>query len=397
MNQQVKIIGIGMDGRKTLTFEARQAIEGAELLIGAGRMLEPFVSLGKPMIDCYDSARIAAHIAASGAEHIAVLVSGDVGFYSAAASLFPLLKGYQTELIGGISTPVYLCAKLGLPWQDMPFISLHGADAPVVRNVCRSRYAFFLLGGKVTPADICRKLCEYGRGEVRVHIGENLASDNERITSGAAKDFTDHPSEKLCAVITENERYERHVPSCIDDGQFTRGAVPMTKAEVRGLCVAKLAVGGRDTCWDIGCGTGSVSVEMALRCPLGKVIAIDKNEEALSLTERNQKAFGCDNIQILAGSAEEFPAPDCVFIGGSGGTLESIIQTAVGKNPGVRIVLTAVSLETLHQCAEVFEKYGLESGITQIAVTRTKKVGSHTMLTAENPIFIIERKMESTI
>lgn len=397
MKKHVMITGTGMDGNRTLTCEAKQAIEKADLLIGAARMLKPFEHCGKPMINCYESRRIAGHIAESSYSNIAVLVSGDCGFYSAAGSLLPLLGEYETELVCGISTPVYFCSRVGLQWSDMRFVSLHGANAPIVRNVCSHRYTFFLLGGSAEPSIICRRLCEYSREDVQVYIGENLASENERISKGAARDFIDFKADKLCALIVVNDNYERYIPSCIDDDQFIRGGVPMTKAEVRGLCVAKLHIGENDVCWDIGCGTGSVSVEMAFRCRMGRVLAVDKSEEAISLTRQNMLQFGCDNIELICGSAEDvvedLPAPDCVFIGGSGGSLESIIKNAATKNPDVKTVITAVSLETLNKCSEVFADCGFESEITQVAVTRTRRVGSHTMLAAENPIFIIKRKM----
>lgn len=396
--KKIKIIGVGMDGDKTITSEAKHAIEEADLLIGAERILRYFDYLEKPSVKSYDSREIVRHIDECECEKIAVLVSGDCGFYSAAGLLAPLLNDYGTELICGISTPVYLCSKLGLSWSDMRFVSLHGVDAPVVRSVCANRYTFFLLGGKVTPSELCNRLCEYGRGEVNVYIGENLASPNEKILYGKAYEFREYESSRLCALIVENDNYERHVPSCIADGEFNRGKVPMTKSEVRGICVAKLEINDSDICWDIGCGTGSVSIEMAFRCPKGRVISIDKNEEAISLTERNMKKFGCDNIELLSGCAEELlqavPAPNCVFVGGSGGSAEKIITAAIQKNPDAKIIVTAVSLETLNSCMEIFSKLNSEIEISQIAVTHTRKIGSHTMLDSENPIFIISRKTD---
>ena len=137
---------------------------------------------------------------------------------------------------------------------------------------------------------------------------------------------------------------------------------------------------------------------MAFRCPDGRVYAVEKNEEAVSLTSENRIKFGCDNIEIISGNAESvietLPAPDCVFIGGSGGSLEQIIMKVIEKNPLAKIVAAAVSLETLNQCIEIFDRIGVETEITQLAVTRTRKVGRHTMLAAENPIFIIRRNFK---
>ena len=301
----------------------------------------------------------------------------------------------KTEVISGISAPVYFCSKIKKPWQDMKFLSLHGADGNIVRNVCRNKYCFFLLGGDTTPAEICKRLCDYGRENIAVYIGENLGYDNEKIYCGIASGFTDTRCEKLCVMVTENPYSEQSVPFGISDNEFIRGNVPMTKSEIRGTVISKLNISRKDMCWDIGCGTGSVSVEMALQCFDGRVYAVDKNEEAAELTRQNAYKFGCDNIEIISGTAPEtlygFPAPDKVFIGGSCGKISEILNIVYEKNSKADVVMTAVSLETLNEAINSFAYFGIDSPeIVQIAVTRTRKLGNHTMLSAENPIFIMK-------
>ena len=126
--------------------------------------------------------------------------------------------------------------------------------------------------------------------------------------------------------------------------------------------------------------------------------SIDKNQEAVALTAENRRKFGCDNIDIIEGDAAEkaagLPAPDCVFIGGSSGELEEIIHIALTKNSNLRLTINSVSLETLSESIRIFDKFGIEAEITQIAVTRTRKIGGHTMMAAENPVFIIKRKLK---
>lgn len=395
MNKKIKIIGIGMDGIKTLTAEGTAAIASAEVIIGSKRVAELFFNTRKEIFASYKTKEIAEYIKNSEYKNIAVLMSGDCGFYSGTEKLLKQLCEYETEVICGISAPIYFCSKIKIPWQDMRFVSLHGTDANIVRNVCTYEKTFFLLGGKITPSDLCKRLCEYGLKNTKVYIGENLAYENERILCDSAEDFSDIKTENLCAAIVINPGYEKGVRSCIPDSEFVRAdKIPMTKSEVRSVCVSKLEIAHDSVCWDIGCGTGSVSVEMAYRCTDGKVFAVDKNSAAIKLTEINRRNFRCDNIEITECEAEKaaeiLPAADCVFIGGSGGQLEKIIETSYQKNPRVKIVITAVSLETLRECIAVFDKIGIETEITQIAVTRTKKAGSHTMLSAENPVFIIK-------
>lgn len=396
MNKKITIVGIGMDGAKTLTGQALAAIENADVLIGAGRMLAPFEGLNKPTLQSYDGREIAGFISACEHEKIAVLMSGDCGFYSGAKKLLPLLGEWEVEVICGISSPVYFCSKLKLPWSGLHFVSLHGCDGNIVRNVMSHEYTFFLLGG-TTAKEVCARLTDYGLGGLKVYIGENLACENERIISGSAAEMTDVEVGRLSVMLVENPRWESGARSCIPDGEFIRGNIPMTKAEVRCVSVAKLEVGSGDICWDIGGGTGSVSVEMALRCPDGKVWSVDRNTEAAELIDKNRRKFGCDNIEIICEDAEKaletLPGPDRVFIGGSGGKLGKIISAAYSMNPKAIIVVTAVSLETLRESAAAFENLGAEAEMTQIAVTRTKKAGSHTMLAAENPVFIIKGKL----
>lgn len=390
---KINIIGTGMEGQKTLTAEAKIAIKTADVLIGAKRILEPFLCLDRECFVSWKSEEIADFLREKDFKTAAILMSGDCGFYSGAEKLIAALSDYETEIISGISSPQYFCSKIKKPWQNMKFVSLHGADGNIVRNVCKNQLCFFLLGGDVTPAKICKRLCDYGRENVSVYIGENLGYYNEKIYSGTAYDFMELECEKLCVMITENHDYERGISAGIDDKEFIRSDVPMTKSEIRGTVISKLNIGQNDVCWDIGCGTGSVSVEMALQCFDGRVYAIDKNDNAVSLTEKNAYKFGCDNIKVISGNAPEdlsdFPAPDKVFVGGSSGKISEILSIVYEKNSKAEVVVTAVSLETLNEAVNAFLHFGIyDPEIVQIAVTRTKKLGKHTMLSAENPIFI---------
>lgn len=395
MNKKITIVGTGMDGIDTITAEGLSAVNSADVIIGAERVLRPFLNADKQIFISYKADEISAYIKSSEYGTFAVLMSGDCGFYSGAEKLLPLLREYETKVICGISAPIYFCSKINIQWQDMHFISLHGADANIVKNVCAYEKCFFLLGGKNATGDLCKRLCEYGLNNVNVYIGENLAYKNERIISGIAENFIDIKTENLCVMAVINPDYEKCARSCIPDNEFAREEkIPMTKAEVRSVCVSKLEIGRDSVCWDIGSGTGSVSVEMAYRCVDGKVFSIDKNRAAIRLTDLNRHKFKCDNIDIIEGKAEiiaeNLPAPNCVFVGGSGGQLEKIIETAYKKNLRVKIVVTAISLETLNESIAIFDKFGFGAEVTQLAVTHTKKIGSHTMLFAENPVFIIK-------
>ncbi len=388
----IRLIGIGMDGTWTLTAAASFHISDADAIFGAKRMTETCSELGKPIYDTWRPDEIADIICREGYERPVVLLSGDCGFYSAANGLVKGLRDFETELICGISTPVYFSSKIKIPWQDMKFVSLHGTDNSIVRNVCSNKYCFFLLGGDLSVRHVCGELCDYGLSDIKVYVGEDLGGTDEKITVGTADELVTGSYSKLAVLVTENPDYEHGVRFGIPDEEFLRGDVPMTKAEIRAAVMSKLSVCDGDICWDIGCGTGSVTVEMALNCGSGRVYAVDNSAVAADLSGRNLIKFRCDNALAYCGKAPEIiddlPKPDCVFIGGSGGKLAEIIEAAYTKaNSGARVVLTAVTLNTLETARHILEGLGAETEIVQIAVTR---VGKGSMLSALNPIFIIK-------
>ena len=165
----------------------------------------------------------------------------------------------------------------------------------------------------------------------------------------------------------------------------------MTKQEVRCAVLSKLALRPGDTCWDVGAGTGSVSVEMALFAR--KVYAVERDADACRLIEQNRAAFGAWNLTLVQGTAPDalngLPAPDAVFVGGSGGELGAILRAAVTANPSVRLCVSAIALETLDAARHAFEELGIDWEVTQISVARSRAAGKLHLMMAQNPVFLI--------
>lgn len=391
---KVYIIGTGVNSRSSLTREAVEAMENSQMLIGADRMLAEYCGCGKKLVSAYKPEEICDILRSSTYNTASVLMSGDCGFFSGTKKLIPLIEDMKPVIISGISSAAYFCGRINMSYETMKFVSLHGKTANIAVNVRMNERCFFLLGGDMNAADICRRLCKFGMADVTVYIGENLGYENEICRSGKASDFINVHTEKLSVLVTENPDYLRYIPSAISDDKFIRGSIPMTKSAVRGNIISGLDICRDSVCWDIGCGTGSVSVEMAFRCSDGKVFAFDKKSEAAELTARNAQKFGCDNIFVNEGICPDVlknvSAPDKVFVGGSSGNMAEIFECAYQKNEFADITVSAVSLETLEQAVKAFERFSREYSVMQIAVTETRKVGSHTMLTAQNPVFIIK-------
>ena len=188
-------------------------------------------------------------------------------------------------------------------------------------------------------------------GDVLLYVGENLSYENEKIFVKPASELTEYKGDPLSVICAVNEnagtRLETHG---IRDEEFIRGKAPMTKEEVRTVSLSKLRLTADSVCYDVGAGTGSLSVEMALRAHQGQVWAIEKKEDAVELIHRNKVKFAADNLEIVEGLAPEalkdLPAPTHAFIGGSSGNLKEIVKLLLEKNAHVRIVINCCLLYT---------------------------------------------------
>lgn len=397
---KVNIIGVGT-GNGQITRAAINAIESSELVFGAGRLLElcSDICRGKICVNEYKASNIRAGIEASKASNIAILVSGDTGFYSASEGLLIELSQYDISVYPGISSVCSMSSKIGIPWQDMRLISCHGRKCNLVDMVRRNRYTFALLGNNTS--EILLELCKKGFGELDIFIGSNLDMDDEKLIKSKVQDMIGQDIDALSVLVVVNEAYDASALVGIPSDHFIRGDVPITKEEVRAVTMSKLRVSPDSVCIDIGCGTGSVTIEMALAAYDGKVYAIDKNPEAVSLTKENVKHFHVGNVEIIKGEGAETIAkifgscdssdiPDIAFIGGSTGHLEEIIDKLLVLNPNMRIVVNAIVIETMSKAIEAFENRGMDTDITQLAVSKAKKIGSSHMMMTENNIYIIK-------
>lgn len=359
----------------------------ADYVVGAARLLEGYPGRKDTATKAEDILKL---LLASRCEDCAVLYSGDTGFYSGARTLLPLLaeRGIEAEVLPGLSSVQVLAARLGHPWQDWILCSAHGTDCDPVAAVCRGKPAFFLTNGPDGPARLCRELVRAGLGELAVTVGENLGFEGERVSQMTASRCAEQTFAPLNVLLCEPaSRYPRRAPG-IPDGEFLRAeGVPMTKQEVRAAIFAKLAVDPENICWDIGAGTGSVSVELALQCRA--VWAVERKPDALALARSNREKFGAWNLRLIEGRApavlEDFPKPDAVFIGGSGGELPGILQAVRRANPEARVCVSAISLETLHAAMAELR----DPEVTQISVSRSRPAGQLHLLLAQNPVFLI--------
>lgn len=392
----VTLIGMGSGQPENLTLQGLAALRQADLILGARRLLAVLpAGCTENRAAAYRPDEVAELLQTSGAENAVLVYSGDTGFYSGASSMMEKLEalGVRARVLPGLSSIQLLAAALGRPWQGWNLVSAHGRICDPVAECMQGRPTFFLTGGSEDPATLCAQLAAEGFGDVQAVVGQCLGTPEEKIFRGSVKELAAGRFNSLSVLLVEAaEVLPRRAPGLPDEA-FERGDVPMTKQEVRAAVLAKLAVRPEDILWDVGAGTGSVSVELALAAPRGRVYAVECRPEGCTLIKANREKFRTRNLVLVEGLApaalSDLPAPDAVFIGGSKGSLAAIVDAALDKNPNARICVSAIALESLSAAVAALTAKGRTVQVSQIAVSRAKAVGGLHLMMAQNPIYLI--------
>lgn len=392
----VTLIGMGSGQPENLTLQGLAALRQADLILGARRLLAVLpAGCTENRAAAYRPDEVAELLQASGAENAVLVYSGDTGFYSGASSMIEKLEalGVRARVLPGLSSIQLLAAALGRPWQGWNLVSAHGRTCDPVAECMQGRPTFFLTGGSEDPATLCAQLAAEGFGDVQGVVGQCLGTPEEKLFRGSVKELAAGRFNSLSVLLVEAaEVLPRRAPGLPDEA-FERGDVPMTKQEVRAAVLAKLAVRPEDILWDVGAGTGSVSVELALAAPRGRVYAVECRPEGCALIKANREKFRTRNLVLVEGLApaalSDLPAPDAVFIGGSKGSLAAIVDAALDKNPDARICVSAIALESLSAAVAALTAKGRTVQVSQLAVSRAKAVGGLHLMMAQNPIYLI--------
>ena len=396
--RQVFLIGTGPGSESYLTGEAKKRLEECDLIVGASRCVRQLENFHKPVFEAYQPEKLADYLDAHPeAEVICGAMSGDTGFYSAAEKLGAVLERrgrYTVEVIPGISSVGYFFAKIRRSWDHARLFSMHGQAANFASELKRSGSAFVLGGGADFYEKICGQLIDLGMQETKLFAGENLTLKDERIFEVTPEGLKDRKAPSLAVLYAEWNGVRRPLSHGFSDEAFTRGNVPMTKMEVRTVSVAKLELTENSVLYDVGAGTGSVSVECAGLSDSVKVYSIEKNPEAVELLHENCRKFALTNVEIISGTApdalEALPAPTHVFIGGSSGKMEEVIALCLKKNPKARFVVNLITPESLAAVLEAAKTLPVtEPELVTLTAARSKKVGSSHLMMGQNPVWIV--------
>ena len=385
------VIGVGPGDPAYTSQKSIELIRNAGTVLASGRLVDDFSKVNENIRSASLKEMFCYIDDAPEDEDIAILATGDVGFYSIASTL---RKRYPQRVIryeAATGSLAYFCAKIGIGYEDMRLVSVHGRDNDAIAFITYNRKVFFLTGGDHKVKDILDDMCASSLGNVTVYVGEDLSYPQEKITSGTAQELKDREFSDLAVMITVNDEWQdpNELPK---DEDFLRNKTPITKQDIRDLSATKLEIRPQDIIADIGAGSGSVSIAMARRACEGRVYAIEREDDATDLIFRNIEKFRAHNVTVIKGSApgamEGITKLDKAFIGGSGGNLKEILERLLEINPNIRVVINAITLETIAEATDSLKELGFDFEATLINSSHSFTAGRYNLMKADNPIYI---------
>ena len=396
---KIYVIGAGVEGQEGFSRRTLDLIRGAGLLIGGERQLALFPEFsGEKVAVAGNLAEIVERLRDVGQPTV-VLASGDPLFFGIGRYLLRNLPAESLEFVPNVSSVQYAFAKIKEPWDDAVFVSAHGRGVlGAVDRIVANDKAAVLTDEVNTPAAIAKEMVRRGREGYAAYLCEELGTGNERIIATDVKGLLEIAAAPLNVLILIKEYEaggESYVPTLgIPDEEFATIKKLITKEEVRVVALSKLKLRHDMTLWDIGAGSGSVSIEADHLLPNGRIFAVERNEQCLHYLKENLRKFNTRNVALVEGEAPEaletLPDPDRVFIGGSGGNLWDILEAVDGRiSAEGRIVLNAITLDTLTASTEFFDNAGYEVEVATINVARTRPLTDYKMFEAYNPVYIV--------
>ena len=421
MQSKVYIVGMGVEGRESLSRKVCALVESVQLLVGGERHLQEFPGFKgerfvlkanlKEMLNMIQKVGQASCLSQAGSlchserdNNIVVLASGDPGLYGIADFLIRNLGRDAVEIIPNVSAMQWAFAKAKVSWNEARIVSSHGRGMDNVLEAAKEadKIGIFTSDGE-EPSKIAKLLLDSGLSDFTAFVCEDLGIDTEKVSEIPISDAVGRSFAALnVMVLVKNNppasplklRGDQREVIGLPDSEFTHSKGLITKEEVRVVSLAKLRLRHDSVVWDIGAGSGSVGIEVARLCRNGKVFAIEKEPERVAHIRENIEKFSVKNLEVFEGKAPEgldtFDDPDSVFIGGSGGNISDILDVVKTRlKPSGRIVINAITLETLHEATVGLKARGFDVDVVSLNIARSKDLIGMKMFEAENPVFII--------
>jgi precorrin-6Y C5,15-methyltransferase (decarboxylating) len=398
--RKIFLVGAGIEGWEGFGAKALEVINSADLLIGHQRLLDIFPDFQGEK-QTYGDLSIMLEYLKDTDKQVVVLSSGDPNFFGIARFLLRNLPKERIEIFPNVTSVQYAFARIKEPWDDAIFLSVHGRGLKsAIDRIIASDKAAVLTDAVNSPAAIARELIARGAEGYEVYLCEDLGLPAEKFTRTDVRGLAEMPSSPLNILIlikSWEPNLENYPIIGISDDEYFTAKKLITKQEIRAVTLAKLQLQNDLVLWDVGAGSGSVSIEAGNLMPNGKIYALEKNPQYLAFIRENLRKFAAKNVMLVEALApeglDELPNPDRVFIGGSGGMLEDIIDAVDRRlKPDGMIVLNAVTLDTLTKAVEFLEDHGYTVEVTCVNVSKTIGLTEYKMFEAHNPVYIISAR-----
>ena len=402
------IVGIGDDGMAGLTESARRVVAEADLILGAPatlRLLEATPARKVPLDP--DMPAVLRQVRDALAHHRPVLVSsGDPLFYGVARYLCDRLGKDQFEVVPHVSSMQLAFARVKESWEDAYLASLAGRPLEaIVDRIRTAEKAGLFSSDELPPARLAQALLDRGIDYFRAYVCENLGSPDERVTQAELPDLVGMEFDPLNVLILVRKpdrpdragRPSRHRLFGNPDDAFAqtlpkRGLI--TTAEVRAIALAQLDIRPTSVVWDIGAGSGSVSIEAAQLADQGMVYAIEPEPADVAIIQANAESFGVPNLRPVAGRAPEvlstLPEPDAVFVGGTGRQVVLVLSAAYAQlATGGRLVVNVATIDGLSTAHETLKRLAGEVQVWNVSIARGIEQMDRVRFEAVNPSFLL--------
>ncbi len=403
----VSIIGMGM-GPEDLTAGHKRIIARADILVGGRRLLDQFKDIPaqkKPIRK--DIAGIIEFVRVeSKHQKIVVLASGDPLFYGIGARMADALGVRRVRIYPNISSVAAAFARIKEPWNDAAIISLHGRknDEQLFSALENENKIAVFTDSKKNPAWLAARLIEKEFLNFRMCVLETLGSDSERfdwypLETAAGMKFAE-PNMVVLKRSPRKIKSAYQIQPGAPDNRYDHPGGLITKSEIRAITLSKLRLAPGQTLWDLGAGSGSVSIEASLFIKKGKIFAVEKNPDRIENIQNNRKRFKVRNLKIihavLPAGLSRLARPDRIFIGGGGKDLKTIV-TAAAKclKPGGRIVINTVLIPNLQAVIAALGRLKFEAEVIQVQINRSRQMPWAKRFEAQNPIWIISGYREA--
>ncbi len=387
------VIGLGEDGLAGLSASARAALDAAEMVVGAKRLLQmvPETTAQRVLWAGLDGTLDA--IGAARGRRVAVLASGNPMWFGVGSTLYRHFDPREIVVFPAPSAFYQACSRMGWSMQDAVAISAHAFPLEQIgRHLFPGKRLVILSRDGDTPAGLAAFLTERGFGASEITVFEAMGGPREHSFGGLAEGWSHPAADPLNTVAirlraSAGARVYGLAPGLPDDAYLHDGM--LTKREIRAVTLSSLSPRPGETLWDVGAGNGSISIEWLRLNPTGRAIALERDADRAQVLRINANRLGAPTVEIVEGAAPEAlddlaGDPDAIFIGGgltSGATLDACWDRLP---PGGRLVVNVVALES---AALLFDFQKRRGGtLTQLAIARNAPVGSMTKFEPMAPV-----------